>query len=263
LARAQWRSLQRLAELPDDVAVRRPHGDVVGQLGGLGTYPRYFRHLAEVNRRGPAPLPATTDLRPLSDVEVEVAAGRGAVVVDVRPVERYAAAHLPGSLSIPLRSAFATWLGWTTEPTTPLVVVRDDDQDGAEIVWQARKIGYDRLLGELAGGLAAWQQSGRATTSTVVVGARALDGRRVLDVRQRSEFTAGRVAGAGNAELGRLAEGDLPALPDGAAVMCGHGERAMTAASLLERAGRRDVAVVVGGPEDWARHTGRPLETGP
>jgi rhodanese-related sulfurtransferase len=44
--------------------------------------------------------------------------------------------------------------------------------------------------------------------------------------------------------------------------MCGHGERAVTAASLLERAGRRDVAVVVGGPDEWAAASGLELETG-
>jgi rhodanese-related sulfurtransferase len=42
-------------------------------------------------------------------------------------------------------------------------------------------------------------------------------------------------------------------------MMCGHGERAMTAASLLERAGHDDLAVVVGGPDDWAQATGRKL----
>jgi rhodanese-related sulfurtransferase len=45
-------------------------------------------------------------------------------------------------------------------------------------------------------------------------------------------------------------------------VMCGHGERAMSAASLLERAGHRDLAVLVGGAEDWSAATGRDLETG-
>jgi rhodanese-related sulfurtransferase len=44
--------------------------------------------------------------------------------------------------------------------------------------------------------------------------------------------------------------------------MCGHGERAAGAASLLERAGHRDLAVLTGGPEDWTRATGRNLETG-
>jgi hydroxyacylglutathione hydrolase len=42
-------------------------------------------------------------------------------------------------------------------------------------------------------------------------------------------------------------------------VMCGHGERAMTAASLLARAGRRDLQVAHGGPRDWQRATGKAL----
>jgi rhodanese-related sulfurtransferase len=50
---------------------------------------------------------------------------------------------------------------------------------------------------------------------------------------------------------------DLPAeLPDGpVTVMCGHGERAMTAASLLARAGHKDLRVVLGGPKEWQRAT--------
>jgi 3-mercaptopyruvate sulfurtransferase SseA len=36
----------------------------------------------------------------------------------------------------------------------------------------------------------------------------------------------------------------------------------MTAASLLHRAGHRDLAVLVGGAEDWAKATGQPLRDG-
>jgi rhodanese-related sulfurtransferase len=43
--------------------------------------------------------------------------------------------------------------------------------------------------------------------------------------------------------------------------MCAHGERAATAASILERAGRPGVAVTVGGPDDWAAATHEPLAT--
>jgi hypothetical protein len=44
--------------------------------------------------------------------------------------------------------------------------------------------------------------------------------------------------------------------------MCGHGERAMGAASLLARSGRSQVTVLVGGPQDWSSATARPLATG-
>jgi rhodanese-related sulfurtransferase len=43
--------------------------------------------------------------------------------------------------------------------------------------------------------------------------------------------------------------------------MCGHGERAATAASVLERAGRPGAAIVLGGPRAWAQATGRLLDT--
>jgi hydroxyacylglutathione hydrolase len=50
--------------------------------------------------------------------------------------------------------------------------------------------------------------------------------------------------------------------PAGTVVMCGHSERAMTAASLLQRAGRRGLAVLAGGAGDGAAAAGRPLREG-
>ena len=67
----------------------------------------------------------------------------------------------------------------------------------------------------------------------------------MLDVRQDSEFAAGHLPGARHVELGDVAAPAADRLPDDpTVVMCGHGERAMTAASLLERAGHHDVAVL-------------------
>jgi hydroxyacylglutathione hydrolase len=89
-----------------------------------------------------------------------------------------------------------------------------------------------------------------------------MDGLAVVDVRQRAEYQAGHVPGAHHMELG-----DLPAradvLPDEpTVVMCGRGERAMTAASLLERAGHRDVSVLAAGPDDWVAANATGLDTG-
>jgi rhodanese-related sulfurtransferase len=72
----------------------------------------------------------------------------------------------------------------------------------------------------------------------------------LVDVRQRSEFASGHVPGALNIELGTLAE-QTPALPTGPlTVMCGHGERAISAASILAARGRTDVSVLAGGPDE-------------
>lgn len=295
LAGAQYASLRRLAALPDDVAVWPTHGagsfcsappgadrvSTIGRekatnpllrapdedtfvtelLGSLGSFPPYFARLGEINRRGPAVLDREPGLAAMDVPTVRAMLAGGAQLVDVRPVPDFAAAHLPGALSIPLRPAFASWLGWLAPPDRPLVILRGAGQDPAEIAWQATKIGYTDLAGELTGGVDAWSAAGLPVTSTRLVGPDQVAGQ-VLDIRQAPEFTRGHLPAAVHVELGELSDraDDVPDEP--LVVMCGHGERAMGAASLLERAGRHDVAVLVGGPDDWATATGRRLETG-
>ncbi|MEL5953536.1 rhodanese-like domain-containing protein [Streptomyces sp. CLV115] len=70
-------------------------------------------------------------------------------MVDVRPAADYAAGHIPGSASISLRDQFATWLGRLLPDTAPLAFATGNGQDLNEIVWQAYKIGYERLAGRL------------------------------------------------------------------------------------------------------------------
>jgi rhodanese-related sulfurtransferase len=230
-------------------------------LDSLGTFPSYFLRLGEINRRGPAFVEGD-DLQQLSAEQVARLRADGAEIVDVRPLPNFAAGHVPGSVSIPLRPAFATWLGWLVDADRPLVVVRNPDQDPAEILWQARKIGYDQIAGELDGALASWIAAGQPTDAIPLVDAASMEGVNVLDIRQASEYAAGHLPGATHLELGDLTGAMTRLAPGPTVVMCGHGERAMGAASLLERAGHRDLAVLQGGPEDWAETTGRSLETG-
>jgi rhodanese-related sulfurtransferase len=81
----------------------------------------------------------------------------------------------------------------------------------------------------------------------------------VLDIRQDNEWDAGHLPGALHVELGDLADSTVPSAP--ITVMCGHGERAMSGASILTAAGHRNVSVLAGGPEDWRAATGIDLET--
>jgi hydroxyacylglutathione hydrolase len=295
LARAQYRSLRRLAELPDSTAVWPTHGAgsfcsaptgaartstigaekagnallaapdetsfVAALVESLGNYPAYFARLGELNRHGPL-LTAAPGLAPLDTGQVRRLLANGATVVDVRPVADYAAGHLPGSVSIPLRPAFATWLGWLLPPEVPLVIVRNPDQDPDGVLWPAVKIGYPTIVGELAGGTSAWAAGGGQLSATGLVDPAHLGAAAVVDVRQRTEQAAGHVPGADLVELGQLTEhaDELPAGP--VTVMCGHGERAATGASMLERAGRTDLSILVGGADDWAAATGRGLERG-
>lgn len=296
LTRAQYASLRRLATLPGEAGVWPTHGagsfcsappgrdrtSTIGRelttnpllsapneeafvqrlLGSLGSYPPYFRRLAELNRIGPSLLDGVPGLTALTVEDVCAWLADGAMLIDTRSLELFAAGHIGGAISIPLRPVFASWLGWLAPVDRPLIIVRDESQDPTEIAWQAAKIGFDTIAGELRGGLDAWVAADREIADTALVRSADIDGRIVLDVRQLSEFESGHLPGALHIELGEIAAraAEVPNRPT--VVMCGHGERAMGAASLLEAAGRRDVVVLEGGPGDWAETTGRRLETG-
>ena len=239
LARSQYASLNRLLTLPDATPVYPTHGagsfcsappgaeriTTIGReratnpllaagdedafvkalLASLGTFPGYFLRLPEENRRGPAILASAPVLAPLTPGQVRAIQNDGGQVIDVRPVSAYAAGHIPGSLAIPLRDAFATWLGWLVpDPAIPLVIVADPGQDLGEVIWQALKIGYGNLAGTLAGGVPAWEAAGQPVAVTPLLTPGQVDPATVIDVRQASEYAGGHLPGARNIELGAL-----------------------------------------------------------
>ena len=297
LARDLYRSAhQRLSSLPDDLAVYPTHGagsfcsagagggrtTTLGRerhesplftavaeeafvhsfLGGLGTYPPYFLRLRTVNQQGARLYGVKPpELAALSVDEFRGHQATAAIVIDVRPFVDFAHGHIPGALSIVLRPAFASWLGWIVPADRRLIFVRAPDQDGRDLVEQCLKIGYENLVGELEGGIDAWRAAGLPVST---IGIRQVNEEvqgAPLDVRQASEWASGHIPGAVHLELGSVMA-LARAIPAGPlTIYCGHGERAMTAASLLEGQGRTSLAVLDGGFDAW-RSAKRPIATG-
>jgi glyoxylase-like metal-dependent hydrolase (beta-lactamase superfamily II)/rhodanese-related sulfurtransferase len=293
LARALFRALQtEILTLPDDLPVYPTHGAgsfcsapagtartttigteratnplltiededafVATLLDGLGTFPDYFRLLPERNRRGPrlyAAVPALARLD-LADVQTHIAAG--AALVDARSIDAFAAGHIPGALSIEHRKVFASWLGWLVELDRPIVFVLDETVDRVDLVRQCLTVGHEHVLGELNGGIDAWTNAGHSLAQIPLVDSTGVAGT-VLDIRQDPEWAAGHVPGALHTELAFVTDAALPAGP--VTLMCGHGERAMTGASILAAAGHTEVAVLRGGPAELAAACGVDLET--
>ena len=293
LARDMFHSLRRFDDLPDDLTVYPTHGAgsfcaapgasertttlgyersanplfaitnedqfVEQLLAGFGTFPSYFARLPELNRLGPNHYITLPHLTRLDPDQVERHLNAGGVVVDARPAAAFAAGHLVGSMSITLRPVFASWLGWLIKPNQPIVFVLDEDQDRAELVRQCLDVGHEQFVGELAFGIESWTASGRPVNRIEIVDPAGIVGQ-IVDVRQANEYEAGHVPGALNVELGSI---PLAKLPVGElTIMCGHGERAMTGASILARLGRDDLVVLDGGPDTWSTATQIPLESG-
>ncbi len=227
-------------------------------LSGLGNFPGYFRLLPEINRRGPRLYPSVPALARLDIADVESRLAAGAALVDVRSIDTFARAHPRGALSIQHRSVFASWLGWLIPLDRPVVFAVDDDVDRDELVRQCLTIGHEAIVGELDGGLAAWAGAGLPVDSIELVGPTSM-AEAVIDVRQHSEWLTGHLPHATHIELGQLADTAVASGP--VTMMCGHGERAMTGASLLQAAGHEHVSVLVGGPDDWSVATGAALVT--
>jgi hydroxyacylglutathione hydrolase len=228
-------------------------------LAGLGSFPTYFRELPEINRRGPRLYETVPDLARLDLSILRQHLDDGAVLVDARPIGEVADAHPLDALCIAHRPVFGSWLGWLVELNRPIVFVLDSATDRADLMRQCLTVGHDAVLGELEGGLDGWRSGGLPVASIPLV-APGQVATTVLDVRQYSEWAAGHLPGAVHVELGALSRAVLPDAP--LTVMCGHGERAMTGASILEAGGYRELTVLAGGPDDWHQDTGVDLEVG-
>jgi hydroxyacylglutathione hydrolase len=291
LTAQQFASLRALARLPDTVAVWPTHGSgsfcaagpmhdeptsTIGEerrsnplfalaeagpfrdqlVAGFAPYPAYYREMGTMNRAGPAILGRRPDLPAIDPEAVSAAMAGGARVVDARRRRAVAAGHIPGSLTIELGDTFASYVGWILPVGTPLVLVLQDPADTAdadEAVDQLVRIGFDRLVGVLAGGVEAWAASGRslAEMPTVTAGGLADELRSdrppvVVDVRDPIEWREeGRVEDAIELPLASIIAGDDAALPAGVPVTiaCRSGSRAAIAAGLIEARGY-DVRVV-------------------
>ena len=221
---------------------------------------------APINRAGPVVMGKLPDVPAIGPDELRAAVADGAHVVDGRSREAFAAGHIGGSLNIELTESFASYAGWFVPFGAAVVLVLPDPFAEAleEAVTQLFRIGYERIVGALDGGVAAWADAGGSVSSYPVTTAAAVAdevGRamptHLLDVRYPQEWRdEGAVPGAIELSIGDLA-GELDTLPRDApiTVMCKSGARASVAASMLDAAGFGVRLVTVGGAPDIAGQT--------
>lgn len=284
LARAQWGSVRRIAELVPAAAGLHPthgfgsfcastsadpaadevtigsqwrsnpalaaDGDrfVTDLLAGFGPVPRYYAHMAGLNAAGAGGVPVPGPV-PVDEDQVARAVADGAWVVDLRTRAAYAEGHLPGTVSVEYGSQFATYVGWLAPWDGDLVLLVDDPADLVAATRDLGNIGIDGLGGHVITTDAELPRpAGYRRTDWAGFAAAGPD-RVVVDVRQRDEYDAGHLSGALHIPVQDV-EVRLADIPPGEVwVHCRSGYRAGVAASLLHRAGRDVVHV----DDDWDR----------
>jgi glyoxylase-like metal-dependent hydrolase (beta-lactamase superfamily II)/rhodanese-related sulfurtransferase len=279
-AEGLFHSLHRLSELPDGVEVFPGH--VAGSLCGASMsskpsttigFERRFNHallVPEVHRfveeltRSLPPRPPNmgriVELNrgpfvgappPLARLD---AAPEGALVLDVRPIERFLDGHVPGAINVPVSgSSFATRAGFVLALDDAVVL------DGAtdEVELAARRL-YSVGFLELAGRLDGVPSTERLSAVGVEEAQRLLaEGAiELVDVREDDEVERDSIPGSRHLPFHRIAAATADDL-DGKPVVtiCESGARAGIAASVLAAHGVDARPVLNGGVTSWRSRT--------
>ena len=221
--------------------------------------PPYFTYDAVLNTQEHPTLAEALEreLKPLSLTDVLGLVERGAQLLDVRDAVEFEGAHVRGAVNVGLGGSYATWCGTVLDRDRPVVLISEPGRE-VEAATRLGRIGFDTVAGYLEGGMAPLaarpdlvERVERLTAGSLSERLAAAAPPTLIDVRTPGEFEDGRIDGAVNVPLSRLAE-QMHQLPDEEAlvVYCTSGYRSAIAGSLLRRDGR-DVSDLVGGYAAW------------
>ncbi len=221
--------------------------------------PGYFAYDAIVNRKDRQLLDETAPPPALDLQAVDQLVSGGAMIIDGRDPEAFAAGHLAGSINVGLNGRYAEFAGSVVPHDVDIVLVVES---GAEMEAKNRlaRIGFDRVAGFLANPSAVLadsagrvQHASRMTASEFEGRRGDIDGLQLVDIRNPGEVALGTIDGAVAIPVGQLptrsAELD-PSAPT--VVFCAGGYRSSVGASVLRQAGFTDVSDILGGYSAWA-----------
>lgn len=222
--------------------------------------PAYFTYDAVLNSEERPTLDEALarEMKPLTiDALLELQAA-GAQILDTRDPDEFAAAHLKGSINIGLGGQYATWAGTVLNHKDPIAIIADPGREGESAIRLGR-IGFDNIAGYLKDGLKSAESRPDLIAFTERLSApfaaellASSEPPLAVDVRTPREREEKSVVGSVGAPLSRLAEkiGTLPRNRP-LLVYCAGGYRSSIAASLLQRAGFKQVAEIAGGIAAW------------
>lgn len=218
--------------------------------------PDHFSRSSDINRRGPAlvaDLPTLEELAP-GQFQERMSADNMALL-DARGYHAFASQHIPGVWHLDLNGNFPTFAGWVLPTDKDILLIADDHQKALEANTWARRVGVDRIVGYLSGGMVAWAVAGLKTSHIELASAEDLHdmitGNGIfvlLDVRAALEYADTHIEGSINIPVADLRTRHKELNKDKTTVLiCSSGNRSTLGASILKQNGFNDVYNVAGG----------------
>jgi hydroxyacylglutathione hydrolase len=224
---------------------------------GLMPPPIYFGANVAMNKTGYESFETVFNngMRALTATEFELAAEEtGALILDTRNNKDFYKRYIPQSINIGIQGDFAPWVGaMVGDVMQPILLVTELGLE-EETVTRLTRVGFDNILGHLAGGITTWHQAQKdldtvnRITPEQFEAEFKLGDHKVIDVRRPSEYAAEHINEAYSRPLADINAWIKDINPqEHFYIHCAGGYRSMIAASILQARGYRNFTEIEGG----------------
>jgi glyoxylase-like metal-dependent hydrolase (beta-lactamase superfamily II)/rhodanese-related sulfurtransferase len=218
--------------------------------------PDHFSRGTDINRKGAvlvSELPRMKELK--AEAFMEMTEKENIAVVDTRSYLAFGSQHIPGSWSLDINGNLPTFAGWVLPLDKDLLVVSDSFKEAEETNVWLRRVGMDRIVGYLDGGMAGWVTKGYKTNHVTQISAEDLHDMVtgaekfvLLDVRAPLEYEDAHIEGAINISVADLRERHTELKKEDTFILvCSSGNRSSLGVSILSQHGFKNLFNVAGG----------------
>ena len=232
---------------------------IIAVTDGLAAPPQYFPINAKINKEGYESLDTVVanGMKALSVAAFkEQITTFEPIILDTRNATVFTQGYVPGSISIGLEGRFAEFAGSILPFDQAILLVCEPGTEKESIIRLAR-VGFENIIGHLAGGFNAWVDANETPDLIIDVEADELamdipfdPNMVIVDVRKTSEFDQGHIKEALTIPLDELTDPASMANFDdnqNIYIHCAGGYRSVIASSLIKRQGIHNIRNVVGG----------------
>jgi glyoxylase-like metal-dependent hydrolase (beta-lactamase superfamily II)/rhodanese-related sulfurtransferase len=218
--------------------------------------PDHFSRCSAINGKGPTHVDKLPELSAmLPQVFAKTAKKSNTIVLDIRDYESFGGQHVPRAFHVDFGGNFATFAGWILPSDKDILLVANSAQQAQEANVWLKRVGLDRAIGFMDGGMFAWSKEGLPIEHVYQIGAPGLHeminkqhGLALVDVRATGEYQSNHIKGAINIPAPdlRLRYKELKK-NNPVVLICSTGHRSSLGASLLKQQGFSELYNVAGG----------------